>query len=68
MLYPGNERVKLNVSLRLNIADVQLDCKVDNDAEKLFGLVKDVVSRYDKWEELLAPRIILGLWHVSILS
>ena len=43
----------------------QIDCKVENDPVKLFGLIKAAIEARKDWAVLLAPRIILGLWHVS---
>jgi hypothetical protein len=31
----------------------------------LFSLMKAVIEQYPNWETVLAPRIILGIWHVS---
>jgi phosphatidylglycerol phospholipase C len=66
LLLPENAHVKLNVSEpRAGSADPQLDCKVDNDAVKLFTLVRDVIQGFPNWQKTLAPRVVLGLWHVS---
>lgn len=46
-------------------ARVQIDCKVENNPARLFGLVKGELEKYDAWQTRLAPRIVLGLWHVS---
>lgn len=46
-------------------AECQIDCKVENEPTKLFSLMKDVIEQYPNWETVLAPRIILGIWHVS---
>lgn len=44
---------------------LQLDLKVKNDPVRLFGLIKSVVESYEGWQQKLAPRIVLGIWHVS---
>jgi hypothetical protein len=49
-----------NIHVKLNI-----DCKVENLPEKLFPMIKEEIFRFEHWETLLAPRIILGIWHVS---
>lgn len=40
-----------------------VDVKVFNDPVRLFGLMHKAISAHDGWETLLAPRIVLGLWH-----
>ncbi|WRT68870.1 uncharacterized protein IL334_005851 [Kwoniella shivajii] len=57
LLKPENINVKLNI-----------DCKVENDPAKLFGLIKDVVESYNGWETKLAPRLILGIWHPKFIA
>ncbi|RSH95433.1 hypothetical protein EHS25_000523 [Saitozyma podzolica] len=57
LLLPENAHVKLN-----------LDCKVDNDAVKLFTLVRDVIQGFPNWQTTLAPRVVLGLWHPKFLQ
>lgn len=32
---------------------------------KLFTLVRDVIQGFPNWQTTLAPRVVLGLWHVS---
>lgn len=44
---------------------VQIDCKVENDPVNLFQLIRAAVEARPDWAARLAPRIILGLWHVS---
>lgn len=46
-------------------ADSQIDCKVENEPTRLFTMMKAAIETYPEWEKLLAPRIILGIWHVS---
>ena len=54
---PENRHVKFNV-----------DVKVQNDPARLFPLMHSIISAHDQWETLLAPRILLGLWHPRFLS
>lgn len=52
----------------LNFLWGQIDIKPDNDPDRLFRLMKGVVSQYDGFETILAPRIILGLWHPKFIT
>jgi phosphatidylglycerol phospholipase C len=54
---PENQHVNFNV-----------DVKVQNTPARLFALMHKTISAYPAWEELLAPRILLGLWHPSFLA
>lgn len=54
---PANAHVKVN-----------LDCKVENDPERLFALVRAELERRPGWETTLAPRLVLGLWHPKFLE
>ncbi|KAF5321274.1 hypothetical protein D9619_000550 [Psilocybe cf. subviscida] len=54
---PENQHVKFNV-----------DVKVQNDPERLFKLMHEVISAQPAWETALAPRILLGLWHPAFLA
>jgi len=47
---------------------LQIDCKVENDPVKLFGLIKAEMERFSGWETVLAPRLVLGLWHPKFLE
>jgi len=47
---------------------LNIDVKVDNEPELLFTLIKEIISSYDDWEALLAPRLVLGLWHPKYLE
>lgn len=49
-------------------ARVQIDCKVESNPVKLFGLIKDELEAYPEWETALAPRLVLGLWHPKFLE
>lgn len=49
---PENHHIFLNI-----------DVKVDNDPERLFTLMHDLISAYPAYEQDLAPRLVLGLWH-----
>ncbi|KAJ7343417.1 PLC-like phosphodiesterase [Mycena albidolilacea] len=52
-----------NVHIHFNI-----DIKPNNDPEKLFQLMHTAISAYPQWETLLAPRILLGIWHPRFLQ
>lgn len=54
---PENKHVKFNV-----------DVKVQNDPERLFSLMHDIISAQPAWQTDLAPRILLGLWHPRFLQ
>jgi phosphatidylglycerol phospholipase C len=41
--------------------------KPQNDPDRLFSLMHTVISGQPGWETLLAPRILLGLWHPRFL-
>ncbi|EIW71953.1 hypothetical protein TREMEDRAFT_24419 [Tremella mesenterica DSM 1558] len=56
LMEPQNRHVSLNV-----------DCKMQNDPERLFPEMARIIKNHDQWETLLAPRIILGLWHPLFL-
>ncbi|KAK8843467.1 hypothetical protein IAR55_007124 [Kwoniella newhampshirensis] len=60
----------IEILLQLENANVKLniDCKVENDPVRLFGLIKDVVEGYEGWESRLAPRLILGIWHPKFIA
>ncbi|TDL29368.1 PLC-like phosphodiesterase [Rickenella mellea] len=45
-----------------------VDVKVFNDPDRLFSLMHKIISSHDEWETLLAPRIVLGLWHPRFLE
>ncbi|KIL70446.1 hypothetical protein M378DRAFT_183930 [Amanita muscaria Koide BX008] len=52
-----NRHVKFNV-----------DVKVQNDPDRLFSLMHQIISAQPEWETALAPRILLGLWHPRFLE
>ena len=56
LMQPENQHVKFNV-----------DVKVQNDPDRLFALMNTIITSYPNWETLLAPRILLGLWHPCFL-
>lgn len=45
-----------------------VDVKVFNDPVRLFTLMHKVISSHGSWETLLAPRIVLGLWHPKFVG
>ncbi|KAK0564211.1 hypothetical protein OC861_004411 [Tilletia horrida] len=51
-----NKHVKLNI-----------DVKPENDPDRLFKLMKEIVSTYPNYQTELSPRLILGLWHTVFL-
>lgn len=57
LMKPENKHVKFNV-----------DVKVQNDPERLFSLMHEVISAQPAWQTDLAPRILLGLWHPRFLQ
>jgi hypothetical protein len=44
-----------------------VDVKVQNDPDRLFQLMHDIISAQPNWETDLAPRLLLGLWHPRFL-
>jgi len=44
-----------------------VDVKVQNDPERLFGLMDQIITAQPDWEDRLAPRILVGLWHPAFL-
>lgn len=56
LMKPENQHVKFNV-----------DVKVQNDPARLFRLMHEAISAHAEWQTLLAPRILLGLWHPCFL-
>ncbi|PWN90285.1 PLC-like phosphodiesterase [Acaromyces ingoldii] len=57
LMRPENQHVKFNI-----------DIKPDNQPERLFKLMKEIVESYPDFESKLAPRLILGLWHPIFLD
>jgi len=57
LMKPENQHVRFNV-----------DVKVQNDPDRLFRLMHDIVSEQPEWETKLAPRILLGLWHPRFVA
>ncbi|KAG8818522.1 hypothetical protein FRC19_010575 [Serendipita sp. 401] len=56
LMRPENRHVKFNV-----------DVKVQNDPERLFKLMHEIIAAQEDWEKTLAPRILLGLWHSNFI-
>jgi|SRR6266550_2322525 len=54
---PENHHVKFNV-----------DVKVQNDPDRLFSLMHEIIAAQPDWQTALAPRILLGLWHPRFLD
>ncbi|KAJ9094631.1 hypothetical protein QFC19_007844 [Naganishia cerealis] len=57
LMVPANIHVKLNI-----------DCKVENDPDRLFPMIKAELEKFDHWRTLLAPRLILGIWHPKFIE
>jgi phosphatidylglycerol phospholipase C len=55
-LQEENSHVKFNV-----------DVKVQNDPDRLFALMHEVISSQPNWQTALAPRLVIGLWHPLFL-
>ena len=75
---PENRHVVLNVRPpqgQIPVLIIQLDCKIQNNPHNMFPLMAKTIQyvtvsssaltsrKYPDWETLLAPRLILGLWH-----
>ncbi|OAV94841.1 hypothetical protein PTTG_00758 [Puccinia triticina 1-1 BBBD Race 1] len=45
-----------------------IDCKPNNDPERLFALIKASIERFEDHALLLSPRLVLGLWHPKFLE
>ncbi|WVF72916.1 hypothetical protein IAT40_007734 [Kwoniella sp. CBS 6097] len=56
LMEPQNQHVTLNI-----------DCKMQNDPERLFPEMSRIISTYPNHATALSPRIILGLWHPLFL-
>nr|XP_018260788.1 glycerophosphoryl diester phosphodiesterase [Kwoniella dejecticola CBS 10117]OBR82946.1 glycerophosphoryl diester phosphodiesterase [Kwoniella dejecticola CBS 10117] len=52
LMEPENQHVTLNI-----------DCKMQNDPERLFPEMARIIAKYPNNAQTLSPRIILGLWH-----
>lgn len=59
--YPSSQDENKHVQLNI-------DCKVNNDPDRLFSTMHTCISSFSDWETLLAPRILLGLWHSSFIT
>ncbi|KAK4705770.1 phosphatidylglycerol phospholipase C, partial [Phenoliferia sp. Uapishka_3] len=57
LMKPNNMHVFLNI-----------DVKVFNEPVRLFTLMNEIISSYEDYETLLAPRLVLGLWHPKYLQ
>jgi len=57
LMRPENQHAYFNV-----------DVKVQNDPDRLFALMHEIISSQPEWETALAPRILLGLWHPRFLA
>ncbi|KAF9448995.1 PLC-like phosphodiesterase [Macrolepiota fuliginosa MF-IS2] len=57
LMKPENQHTKFNV-----------DVKVQNDPDRLFKLMHEIITAQPCWETTLAPRILVGLWHPRFLT
>ncbi|WFD22369.1 hypothetical protein MEQU1_001039 [Malassezia equina] len=57
LMEPENRHVALNI-----------DIKPNNDPERLFRIMGEVVHQFPNYEKDLAPRLILGLWHPRFIE
>ncbi|KAG5648717.1 hypothetical protein DXG03_000064 [Asterophora parasitica] len=62
------ETIELLMKPENQHANFNVDVKVQNDPDRLFALMHETISAQPDWETLLAPRILLGLWHPRFLS
>ncbi|KAI0080853.1 PLC-like phosphodiesterase [Panus rudis PR-1116 ss-1] len=62
------ETVELLMKPEYKHAKFNVDVKVWNDPVRLFTLMHKIISSHPGWETLLAPRILLGLWHPAFLQ
>ncbi|EGG03796.1 uncharacterized protein MELLADRAFT_72523 [Melampsora larici-populina 98AG31] len=56
LMHESNRHVVLNI-----------DCKPQNDPERLFKLMRSSIDRYPNHATELSPRLILGLWHPKFI-
>jgi len=49
-------------------AQFNIDVKIDNDPDRLFGLMNTIISRQANYVDTLGPRLILGLWHPRFID
>lgn len=45
---------------------LNVDVKLDNDPEILFKLMNEQIAKFDDWETVLAPRLILGEFNADL--
>ncbi|TIB75676.1 PLC-like phosphodiesterase [Wallemia mellicola] len=72
LMKPENRHVKFNVCFTISYDDIQLttqiDIKPNNPPERLFSIMHKHISQYPNYENELAPRLILGLWHPKFIQ
>lgn len=56
LMKPENQHVKFNV-----------DVKPQNNPARLFSLMHTIISSHENWQTVLAPRLLIGLWHPTFL-
>ncbi|GJJ07327.1 hypothetical protein Clacol_001528 [Clathrus columnatus] len=47
---------------------LNIDCKVNNEPDRLFSTMHSSLATFPNWETALAPRILLGLWHPCFIE
>ncbi|KAH8834353.1 PLC-like phosphodiesterase [Flagelloscypha sp. PMI_526] len=57
LMKPENHHVQFNI-----------DVKASNSPTRVFTLIHQTISKYPNWETVLAPRLLLGLWHPKFLE
>ncbi|KAH7105589.1 PLC-like phosphodiesterase [Auriculariales sp. MPI-PUGE-AT-0066] len=62
------ETVALLMQTENRHVEFNVDVKIWNDPDRLFGLMKSDIEAQENWQTDLAPRIILGLWHPRFIE
>ncbi|KAF5392642.1 hypothetical protein D9757_001069 [Collybiopsis confluens] len=57
LMKPENHHVKFNI-----------DVKPQNNPSRLFSLMNTIITSQPNWQTVLAPRLVLGLWHPSFIQ
>ncbi|CAH7675156.1 glycerophosphoryl diester phosphodiesterase [Phakopsora pachyrhizi] len=62
------ETMKLIMNKENQHVVFNIDCKPENDPERLFRLIKQSIEKFEDHENLLSPRLVLGLWHPKFIE
>ena len=54
------ETLRLLMTPEARHVHLNVDVKLDNEPEILFKLMNEQIMKFDDWETVLAPRLILG--------